>query len=128
MYTWIPMFMAHDTYTFTVSLLLEPIFWNAFSVGIDINPNISTSLSFSFPRFLRLLTLLFEDQTATLLQQIENLQYQYTTERDDTRKREMLRHFYSMNFINNILSTYDLRINVDSVYEMFGLQIQRTER
>jgi hypothetical protein len=32
MYSWIPIFMSHDIYTFVVSLLLEPIFWLSFSV------------------------------------------------------------------------------------------------
>lgn len=107
MYSWIPMFMSHDVYTFIVSILLEPIFWDEFNKK-------------EFPIFRNVLEILFENQVDQLLENISNIQYQLSIEETfDSRQ------LYSMNFINNILSNYRLKINIDNLYNYFGLSILR---
>lgn len=123
MNTWIPMFASHDIYTFVLSLLCEPIVWAAFSRGLLfirefglLTEHVETTPDFVFPQFYQMLRLLFGEQLDRLFQEVNTLLIGHLTTNLPT-----IEELRSIRLMNNILSKYDLLINVDPVYTTVGV-------
>lgn len=149
MYSWIPMHMSYDIYTFTISLLNEPIFWEKFSQDLFIKSNITRGANYKYHQFLNILETLFDQiDLSNLLNYINNIMIKfinnmkkftgnnnlnlsqaikllYTSKKDTiiNYKKTFLKEQRAISSIGIFMANLELKlkVNIDNVYTKLGL-------
>lgn len=128
MYSWFPMFMAHDIYTFIISIIHEPIVWDLFSHGLESVREFGSNnirviprpyKGFNYPKLYHILSILFGSQLDSLLIYMDELHMRMKSTIDNEKERNNT--LRSISTINSTLSNFYLNIDISSLYESTGI-------
>lgn len=127
MYSWNPIYMSFDIYTFVLSLLREPKVWRYMipkvtSLNIDIKTKINKDNSTESKFFNLCAELWFPDDWIIIIAECNRLYDLYETY-DDAGK---INHLIKMRSITEIttyigISKMKLKINIDHIYTMLNI-------
>ena len=122
MYSYIPMYMSYDVYTFILSMIREPKILKQFKNGREFKKQ--------FPKFTKILSLLFdygdgEHGLSKIFTEMETWKKEIEIIRDKNpeAKASYIIEMRALGYINMLLASnnYKLKINIDSLYYFLDL-------